>query len=221
MRTGVYGGTFNPIHRGHVHILREFIKRLDLQRVLLIPDGTPPHKRAEDLAPPEDRVEMCRLAVKELDIVEISQMELARPGKSFTSDTLTELHGLYPRDELYFLMGEDMFLTVDKWHDAPTIFRLAVLCASPRSPEGYKRLLEKEKELIGLCLLYTSAGEPAALLRAGRDRGRPGRCERHKVCPILTPNDRQEPVYHHHPQARHHGGVGYAVWGDYAGPGHQ
>ncbi len=149
MRTGVYGGTFNPIHRGHVHILREFIKRLDLRRVLLIPDGTPPHKRAEDLAPPEDRVEMCRLAVQELDIVEISQMELARPGKSFTSDTLTELHGLYPRDELYFLMGEDMFLTVDKWHDAPTIFRLAVLCASPRSPEGYKRLLEKEKEQIG------------------------------------------------------------------------
>ena len=178
MRTGVYGGTFNPIHRGHVHILREFIKRLDLQRVLLIPDGTPPHKRAEDLAPPEDRVEMCRLAVQELDIVEISQMELARPGKSFTSDTLTELHGLYPRDELYVLMGEDMFLTVDKWHDAPTIFRLAVLCASPRSPEGYKRLLEKEKELIGLgarCrvedipFLDASSTRVRELARAGRD----------------------------------------------------
>lgn len=178
MRTGVYGGTFNPIHRGHVHILREFIKRLDLQRVLLIPDGTPPHKRAEDLAPPEDRVEMCRLAVQELDIVEISQMELARPGKSFTSDTLTELHGLYPRDELYFLMGEDMFLTVDKWHDAPAIFRLAVLCASPRSPEGYKRLLEKEKELIGLgarCrvvdipFLDASSTRVRELARAGRD----------------------------------------------------
>ncbi len=178
MRTGVYGGTFNPIHRGHVHILREFIKRLDLRRVLLIPDGTPPHKRAEDLAPPEDRVEMCRLAVQELDIVEISQMELARPGKSFTSDTLTELHGLYPRDELYFLMGEDMFLTVDKWHDAPTIFRLAVLCASPRSPEGYKRLLEKEKELIGLgarCrvvdipFLDASSTRVRELARAGRD----------------------------------------------------
>ena len=178
MRTGVYGGTFNPIHRGHVHILREFIKRLDLRRVLLIPDGTPPHKRAEDLAPPEDRVEMCRRAVQELDIVEISQMELARPGKSFTSDTLTELHGLYPRDELYFLMGEDMFLTVDKWHDAPTIFRLAVLCASPRSPEGYKRLLEKEKELIGLgarCrvvdipFLDASSTRVRELARAGRD----------------------------------------------------
>lgn len=147
MRTGVYGGTFNPIHLGHVHILREFIKRLELRRVLLIPDGTPPHKRASDLAPPEDRVRMCRLAAGELGVVEVSTMELERPGKSFTSDTLTELHKLYPGDELYFLMGEDMFLTVDRWHDAPTIFRLAVLCASPRSLRGLERLLEKKAEL--------------------------------------------------------------------------
>lgn len=149
MRVGVYGGTFNPIHRGHVHILGEFIRRLDLGRVLLIPDGVPPHKRASDLASPEDRLEMCRLAAEELPkgIVTLSTMELERPGKSFTSETLTELHRLYPEDELYFLMGEDMFLTVDKWHDAPTIFRLAVLCASPRSPEGMARLLAKKKEL--------------------------------------------------------------------------
>lgn len=147
MKVGVYGGTFNPIHRGHVHILGEFIKRLGLDRVLLIPDGTPPHKTASGLASPEDRAQMCRLAAIGLGVVEVSAMELERPGKSFTSDTLTELHGLYPGDELYFLMGEDMFLTVDKWHDAPTIFRLAVLCASPRSPEGYGRLLEKQSGL--------------------------------------------------------------------------
>ena len=150
MRIGVYGGTFNPIHLGHVHILREFIGRLDLQKVLLIPDGTPPHKVAEDLAPPEDRVKMCRIATEELGIVDVSRMELTRPGKSFTSDTLTQLHELYPRDELYFLMGEDMFLTVDKWHDAPTIFRLAVLCASPRSHEGYEGLIAKQRELEAL-----------------------------------------------------------------------
>ncbi len=178
MRTGVYGGTFNPIHLGHVHILREFIGRLGLQRVLLIPDGTPPHKEAEDLASPEDRLEMCRLAVRGLGIVEVSPMETERPGKSFTSDTLTELHRLYPEDELYFLMGEDMFLTVDKWHEAGTILRLAVLCASPRSPEGYERLLEKERELIALgarCrvedipFLDISSTKVRELAREGRD----------------------------------------------------
>lgn len=147
MKIGVYGGTFNPIHRGHVHILSEFIKRLGLQRVLLIPDGTPPHKTVSGLASPEDRLEMCRLASLGLGAVEVCGMELERPGKSFTSDTLTQLHGRYPGDQIYFLMGEDMFLTVDKWHEAGTIFKLAVLCASPRSPQGLERLLEKQGEL--------------------------------------------------------------------------
>lgn len=178
MRTGVYGGTFNPIHRGHVHILREFIGRLELQRVLLIPDGTPPHKEAQDLAAPGDRLEMCRLAARGLGVVEVSGMELRRPGKSFTSDTLTELHRMYPEDELYFLMGEDMFLTVDRWHDAPTIFRLAVLCASPRSRSGMERLMEKERELIKLgarCrvedipFLDVSSTRVRELARAGED----------------------------------------------------
>lgn len=149
MRTAVYGGTFNPVHLGHVHILREFMGRLALDRALLIPAGVPPHKQALHLASAEDRVEMCRLAAEEMPElkIEVSTMELDRPGKSFTSDTLAQLNRLCPGDELYLLMGEDMFLTVDKWHDAPGIFRRAVLCASPRSREGMPRLLEKRREL--------------------------------------------------------------------------
>lgn len=151
MRTGVYGGTFNPIHRGHIHILGEFMARLSLDRVLLIPDGTPPHKQADDLASAEHRLAMCRLAAEELPgRVEVSDMELLRPGRSFTSDTLAQLNGLYPGEELFLLMGEDMFLTVDRWHEAGEIFRRAVLCASPRSPEGLARLLEKSRELEAL-----------------------------------------------------------------------
>ena len=148
MRTGVYGGTFNPIHRGHVHILGEFIRRRGLDRTLLIPAGTPPHKVPHALAAPEDRVRMCRLAAESLPgKIEISTIELDRPGKSFTSETLTELAARYPGDEFFFLMGEDMFLTVDRWHDPDTIFRLAALCASPRSPEGMARLLAQKQRL--------------------------------------------------------------------------
>ena len=151
MRTAVYGGTFNPIHRGHTHILEEFMARLSLDRALLIPDGTPPHKRAQDLAPAEHRLAMCRLAAKELPgRVEVSDIELLRPGRSFTSDTLAQLNGLCPGEELFLLMGEDMFLTVDRWHEAGEIFRRAVLCASPRSPEGLARLLAKARELEAL-----------------------------------------------------------------------
>ncbi len=148
MRTGVYGGTFNPIHLGHVHILKEFIARLSLDRALLIPAGVPPHKRAPQLAEAADRAAMCRLAAEEVGgLVEISSIELERPGKSFTSDTLRELKALHPRDEFFLLMGEDMFLTVDRWHEAGEIMRLANLCASPRSPDGLVKLLTKEAEL--------------------------------------------------------------------------
>lgn len=151
MKTGVYGGTFNPIHRGHVHILGEFIRRLGLDRSILIPAGTPPHKVAHELAAPEDRVRMCELAAEGLPgEIKISRVELDRPGKSFTSETLTELAAHCPKDEFYFLMGEDMFLTVDRWHDPETIFRRAVLCASPRSSEGMACLLAKKGELEAL-----------------------------------------------------------------------
>lgn len=151
MRTAVYGGTFNPIHRGHIHILGEFMERLALDRALLIPDGAPPHKQARDLAPGEHRLGMCRLAAEELPgRVEASPIELERPGKSYTSDTLAQLSRLFPGEELYLLMGEDMFLTVDRWHAAEEIFRRAVLCASPRSPAGLERLEAKARELAAL-----------------------------------------------------------------------
>ncbi len=149
MKTGVYGGTFNPIHVGHIHILREFIRRLGLQRVLLIPTGTPPHKTAPALADGKDRLAMCALAVGEIEEapVELSEIELRRGGKSYTADTLEALKRLCPQDELYLLMGEDMFLTVDSWYRPEIIMAHAALCASPRSERGLQKLLLKKAEL--------------------------------------------------------------------------
>lgn len=149
MRTGVYGGTFNPIHQGHVHLLEEFIRRLSLDRVLLIPTGMPPHKQVHALASAQQRLDMCRLAVKGIQgaPIELCEIELLRPGKSYTADTLEELRGLYPEDEFFLLMGEDMFLTVDNWYRPETIMALAVLCCTPRSPGGMEKLRKKEAQL--------------------------------------------------------------------------
>lgn len=149
MKTGIYGGTFNPIHLGHIHILKEFADRLSLDRVLIIPTGVPPHKAAPSLAAADDRLTMCRLAADEVDTVPIrvSSIEIDREGKSYTVNTLTELHEKYPNDRLYFLMGEDMFLTLDTWYRPDEICRLAALCASPRSDDGFEKLLVKKAEL--------------------------------------------------------------------------
>ena len=137
MKLGIYGGTFNPIHLGHLHILREFIRRLSLDRVLLIPAHMPPHMQAHALAARE---------ITEAP-VEVSELELRREGKSYTADTLEALKAQFPADELYLLMGEDMFLTVDHWYRPEAIFSLAVVCASPRSEAGFQKLVEKKREL--------------------------------------------------------------------------
>ncbi len=142
MRLGIYGGTFNPIHIGHTNILYEFARRLKLDKVLIIPTATPPHKNAAKLANAQDRLNMCELAVGKIEGVEIeiSDIEITRKGKSFTSDTLRQLKKIYPDAELFLLMGEDMFLSLDTWHEPEVITKLATLCACARSVGGLEKL---------------------------------------------------------------------------------
>ena len=125
MKTGICGGTFNPIHNGHLHIVEEFRRGLGLDRVLLIPTRVPPHKAAPDLASAGERFAMCRLAAQGKPWLELSDIEMRREGKSYTAETLEELSALYPQDQFYLLMGEDMFLTLGRWYRPETIFSLA------------------------------------------------------------------------------------------------
>nr|WP_319488288.1 nicotinate (nicotinamide) nucleotide adenylyltransferase [uncultured Caproiciproducens sp.] len=140
-KIAVFGGTFNPIHNGHIHLAKQFAKLLGTEKVLLIPTYQPPHKRIQNLAPSKDRLQMCRLACEE-SIFEVSNLELKRRGRSYTADTLRELKKIDPNSELYLITGEDMFLTLKSWYEAETIFRLAVLCAAPRSSDGLQPLLD-------------------------------------------------------------------------------
>ncbi len=126
MRIGVYGGTFNPIHRGHLTAARAAADALGLEKVLLIPDSLPPHKELPaGSATGEDRLAMCRLTAGEVPGMEVLDLELRRSGPSYTSDTLAELHAQYPDDELWLLVGSDMFLSLQEWHEPERILSLA------------------------------------------------------------------------------------------------
>ena len=105
MKIGVFGGTFNPVHLGHLNCLKSVAEQADLDKVIVMPDRIPPHKQAEDLASSEDRLNMCRLAFADIPCVEISDWELKQEGKSYSVITLRHLKEIYPHDKLFFIMG--------------------------------------------------------------------------------------------------------------------
>ncbi len=147
MRIGIYGGTFNPIHNGHVNLILDFKKSLNLNKVIVIPTSTPPHKTAYELASSKDRLNMCKLALENYDFCEVSDIEILRDGKSYTIDTLNQIKTHHPDDDLFLLMGEDMFLIIENWKDCEKIFSLATICSAPRSDEAKERLTEFATEI--------------------------------------------------------------------------
>lgn len=144
---GILGGTFNPIHAGHIRLARHVQETLQLDRVLIIPDRIPPHKEAVDLLPGRDRLELCRIACAPYPQLEVSDIELQREGNSYTVDTLTALREKYPKASLTLIAGSDMFLTIDTWKNSGKIFRLAQICTGARESPDILRLKEKKKEL--------------------------------------------------------------------------
>ena len=122
MKIGIFGGTFNPPHLGHLAAARAAIDALELDRLYLVPAAIPPHKELPEGTPaPEHRLAMtAKLAGALLlpNVAEVSPMELERPGKSYTADTLEQLHKQIPGAELWLLMGTDMFMPLDQWYHA-------------------------------------------------------------------------------------------------------
>lgn len=131
-KIGILGGTFNPVHNGHLNIAEGFRQRLGLDLVLLMPVWEPPHKSPELLLPGETRLHMCRLACEGKDWLQASEIEIRRRGKSYTGDTVEALHAKEPSDRLFLLMGADMFLTLETWRGFDRIVRLAELCGAAR-----------------------------------------------------------------------------------------
>ncbi len=126
MRLGVFGGTFNPIHVGHLRAVIEVQETFTLDRLLLIPSANPPHKGAEDIAAAEDRLQMVRLAVQGLPSLEASDVELARSGLSYTIETLQYFHNYFgPESVIHFVVGVDAFSEITTWKSYHQLFATA------------------------------------------------------------------------------------------------
>ena len=152
MRIGIYGGTFDPPHQGHLNSARMAMEALQLDRLLFLPAAVPPHKTVPEGSPSaEHRLNMLKIAVDSLllkDRAAVCDLELHRQGKSYTSDTLRCLKEQYPDDELWLLMGTDMFLTLQEWHEPEVICQLAHLGTFARSrSDDMDRLREQERYL--------------------------------------------------------------------------
>lgn len=127
MRVGLFGGTFDPVHRGHVALAEAALSAFMLDRVVLMPGYVTPFKQGRKVASAEDRLAMLQLAVAGHPKVEVSTLELERGGVSYTVDTLEALRALHPEDELWLLMGLDSLLSLGHWYRAHDIVRLATV----------------------------------------------------------------------------------------------
>ena len=130
MKIGLYGGTFSPPHTAHVRAARLFIREAGLDRLIVMPAGIPPHKSADKWGTGEIRLEMTRLAFSDLACV--SDYEIKKEGRSYTVETLRFLKKKYPKDELYMLVGEDMFLSLESWREPRGIMELCTVVAMRR-----------------------------------------------------------------------------------------
>lgn len=151
MKIGIFGGTFNPFHNGHLSLLCGIRDALSLDRVIIIPTALPPHKDGSPVVEGYHRMEMCRLAVKDLENVFVSDMELKRGGHSYTVDTLRTLRTQYPNDELYLMVGGDSYLQLGTWYCAEEIYRLATVAGAPRLKGEEEKMLELQKKLESEC----------------------------------------------------------------------
>lgn len=140
-KIGVFGGTFNPVHKGHEQIAVDFYKKFDLSKLIVIPTNIPPHKQADDIintVSPVQRLEMCRIcfnAEKYRDYnIEVSDIEIKKDGISYSYDTVKSLREIYGYDEylIYFLVGSDMFLYLEQWHKYRELLEICVFTVALR-----------------------------------------------------------------------------------------
>jgi nicotinate-nucleotide adenylyltransferase len=146
---GILGGTFNPPHIGHLVCAQEARAQLELDRVVLMPVHTPPHKEALDDPGPEVRLALCHAAAAGDEELEVSTLELDRGGPSYTVDTLRALHGSREGDDLTFIVGGDMASSLPSWREPEVVLELARMAVAEREEHRRHEIAERVGALRG------------------------------------------------------------------------
>lgn len=140
-RLGILGGTFDPIHLGHLRMAEAVYERMSLEQIIFIPAFVPPHKLGMDFAPAADRFAMTELAVADRSDFSVSDMELRRSGISYTIDTVRQLRAIYKDEDLYFIIGADSVAQLHTWHYIEEMLELVMFVAAGRP--GYEGVMDE------------------------------------------------------------------------------
>lgn len=140
-KIGILGGTFNPIHNGHIAIAREAYHYLQLDKIIFIPSGVSYLKTG--VLPAKDRYEMVREAIQDYSFFDISDIEIKRAGNSYTYETLQELHQTNPNDRFYFILGADSLYSIQTWKEPEIIFELCTIVCAVRDDVSKSQLQQK------------------------------------------------------------------------------
>lgn len=199
MRVGILGGTFDPIHIGHLVAVEEVRVRLALERVAFVPAGLPPHKLDLDVTSAEHRLNMVRLAIADDPNFVLSRVEIDRFGPSYTVDTIELLRDEYsPNVELYFIMGTDSLAELLTWHEPNRLIRLCRIVALTRP--GYHVDLEELNRLLPGAIARVQLLEMPLLQISSTDlqrRVRMGLSIKHLVPPTVEAYIHQHKLYQH------------------------
>ncbi len=147
MKIGIFGGSFNPIHNGHVHLAENTKKNLGLDKIIFVPSRISPHKSSSAYVSGEHRINMLKIALSGKDYFEISDYELQYERVSYSIYTVMHFRRIFPDDELYLLIGSDMFMSFDKWYCFKNIMSLVTLAVTSREDGDLYNLEKKASEL--------------------------------------------------------------------------
>lgn len=166
MKVGILGGTFNPVHIGHLTLAREAKEKLELVKILFVPANIPPHKQSFHI-PAEHRLNMLKLAIGDNRDFEVSDIEIKRGDKSYTIDTIKELKKSFPKNDFYLIIGSDLANEFTSWKDYQEIKQLVKVVATSR--EGFKLENKDFFSILDITQVNVSSTQIRSDIEKGKD----------------------------------------------------